>query len=287
MSAIPLGGYVKMADEREGDVAASDLPRAFNRQSVWKRIAIVAAGPIANLLLAVAAVRGHVHGGHSGPARAARAAGRGHAGRGRRAFAAATSSSPSTASRSRAGRTCAGGCCKPPGRDDIRDRCRAARWRATRQRIVSLSRRSTAADWEGNVHADARPAQPTSAPPLIDEALAGKPARARGPAARAIASSRSTARRCARRRTSPPTTNAQARRPTSCSAIERDGAHARRHGDDRGRRIRRGARSASPGLRLKVDPAVAERLVDDGALRAAARRWRRARARRGSCRCSR
>ena len=50
---MPLGGYVKMLDEREGAVAAADLPRAFNRQSVWKRIAIVAAGPIANLLLAV------------------------------------------------------------------------------------------------------------------------------------------------------------------------------------------------------------------------------------------
>jgi len=53
LSAIPLGGYVKMADEREGDVAPADLARAFNRQNVWKRIAIVAAGPIANLLLAV------------------------------------------------------------------------------------------------------------------------------------------------------------------------------------------------------------------------------------------
>jgi len=53
LSAIPLGGYVKMADEREGDVPAADLARAFNRQNVWKRIAIVAAGPLANLLLAV------------------------------------------------------------------------------------------------------------------------------------------------------------------------------------------------------------------------------------------
>jgi regulator of sigma E protease len=53
ISAIPLGGYVKMLDEREGEVAPADAPRAFNRQSVWKRIAIVAAGPIANLLLAV------------------------------------------------------------------------------------------------------------------------------------------------------------------------------------------------------------------------------------------
>ena len=53
LSAIPLGGYVKMVDEREGDVALADLPRAFNRQSVLRRIAIVAAGPLANLLLAV------------------------------------------------------------------------------------------------------------------------------------------------------------------------------------------------------------------------------------------
>ena len=52
LSAIPLGGYVKMADEREGYVSARDLPRAFNRQSVFRRMAIVAAGPIANLLLA-------------------------------------------------------------------------------------------------------------------------------------------------------------------------------------------------------------------------------------------
>ena len=53
LSAVPLGGYVKMADEREDDLAPDDVPRAFNRQSVGKRIAIVAAGPIANLLLAV------------------------------------------------------------------------------------------------------------------------------------------------------------------------------------------------------------------------------------------
>jgi regulator of sigma E protease len=53
ISAIPLGGYVKMADEREGELDPRDLPRAFNRQSVGRRIAIVAAGPIANLVLAV------------------------------------------------------------------------------------------------------------------------------------------------------------------------------------------------------------------------------------------
>ena len=43
LAAIPLGGYVKMLDEREGDVAQEELPRAFNHQSVWKRIAIVSA----------------------------------------------------------------------------------------------------------------------------------------------------------------------------------------------------------------------------------------------------
>lgn len=52
LSAIPLGGYVRMADEREGEVAAEDLPFAFNRQSPWRRMAIVAAGPLINLLLA-------------------------------------------------------------------------------------------------------------------------------------------------------------------------------------------------------------------------------------------
>lgn len=54
VAAIPLGGYVKMADEREGNVAPEDLPRAFNRQPVWKRFAIVLAGPAANFLLAIA-----------------------------------------------------------------------------------------------------------------------------------------------------------------------------------------------------------------------------------------
>jgi len=53
LSAIPLGGYVKMVDEREGEVKEADLPYAFNRQSVLARTAIVAAGPLFNLVLAV------------------------------------------------------------------------------------------------------------------------------------------------------------------------------------------------------------------------------------------
>ena len=53
LSALPFGGYVKMLDEREGAVAPADQGRAFNRQSLPKRAAIVLAGPLANLLLAV------------------------------------------------------------------------------------------------------------------------------------------------------------------------------------------------------------------------------------------
>ncbi|MDD2739206.1 MAG: RIP metalloprotease RseP [Methylomonas lenta] len=53
IAAIPLGGYVKMVDEREGDVKPEDLPYAFNRQPLWIRTAIVAAGPVFNLLLAI------------------------------------------------------------------------------------------------------------------------------------------------------------------------------------------------------------------------------------------
>ena len=53
VAAIPLGGYVKMLDEREGDVAPELLDQTFNRKSVQQRIAIVAAGPLANFLLAL------------------------------------------------------------------------------------------------------------------------------------------------------------------------------------------------------------------------------------------
>jgi regulator of sigma E protease len=53
ISAIPLGGYVKMVDEREGEVAAEDIQFAFNRKPVLQRMAIVIAGPLANFLLAI------------------------------------------------------------------------------------------------------------------------------------------------------------------------------------------------------------------------------------------
>lgn len=66
ISLLPLGGYVKMLDAREQDLqgfSPGDLQREFTRQSVWKRIAIVAAGPIANFLLAIALFAGlYMHG---------------------------------------------------------------------------------------------------------------------------------------------------------------------------------------------------------------------------------
>jgi regulator of sigma E protease len=53
VGALPLGGYVKMVDEREGEVAPADLPYAFNRQPVARRAGIVVAGPLFNFILAI------------------------------------------------------------------------------------------------------------------------------------------------------------------------------------------------------------------------------------------
>jgi len=58
IAAIPFGGYVKMLDEREGAVDPQEAQRAFNRQSVWRRLGIVVAGPLANFLFAIAAYAG-------------------------------------------------------------------------------------------------------------------------------------------------------------------------------------------------------------------------------------
>jgi regulator of sigma E protease len=77
VSILPLGGYVKMLDAREADLEGlptEDLEREFTRQSVWKRIAIVAAGPIANFLLAIAVFAGLYWHGIPEPATVLRAA---------------------------------------------------------------------------------------------------------------------------------------------------------------------------------------------------------------------
>jgi regulator of sigma E protease len=55
VAALPVGGYVRMLDEREGEVAEHERHRAFNRQPLAKRFAIVAAGPLSNFLLAIVA----------------------------------------------------------------------------------------------------------------------------------------------------------------------------------------------------------------------------------------
>jgi regulator of sigma E protease len=55
IAAIPLGGYVKMLDEREGDVSEAEQHRAFNRQSIGTRVAVVVAGPLSNFLFAILA----------------------------------------------------------------------------------------------------------------------------------------------------------------------------------------------------------------------------------------
>ena len=66
IAAIPLGGYVKMLDEREGEVPAELLDRAFNRKPVLQRIAVVSAGPLANLALAIVAYWGLFMAGETG-----------------------------------------------------------------------------------------------------------------------------------------------------------------------------------------------------------------------------
>ena len=56
LAIIPLGGYVKMLDEREGEVIKEELPRSFNSKPLSQRIAIVSAGPIFNFIFAIFAI---------------------------------------------------------------------------------------------------------------------------------------------------------------------------------------------------------------------------------------
>jgi len=55
IAALPLGGYVKMLDEREGEVKEEELPRSFNYKPLWQRFAIVSAGPVFNFIFAIIA----------------------------------------------------------------------------------------------------------------------------------------------------------------------------------------------------------------------------------------
>jgi len=176
LSAIPLGGYLKMADEREGDVAPADLPRAFNRQNVWKRIAIVAAGPVANLLLAVVLFAGTYMAGIPG----------------QRALLA----EPARATAAAAAGVHAGDLVVSLDGDAVQS-WQDLRWRLLRAqgqdvvalgvapresragdapvvRMLSLSQVG-AADWEGNAPAILG-LRPDLGPPLVGEAVQGKPA---------------------------------------------------------------------------------------------------------------
>src|SRR6476660_9284667 len=53
IGSLPLGGYVKMLDEREGPVPTAELPRSFTRRPSWQRIAVLLAGPLFNIVFAV------------------------------------------------------------------------------------------------------------------------------------------------------------------------------------------------------------------------------------------
>lgn len=66
LSALPFGGYVKMLDEREGEVAPEQLSQAFNRKTVGQRMAVVVAGPVANFILAILLFWGLLLGGEHG-----------------------------------------------------------------------------------------------------------------------------------------------------------------------------------------------------------------------------
>src|SRR5471032_1893501 len=58
IAAVPLGGYVKMLDEREGPVAPEDLARSFTRRPHWQRITVLLAGPAFNIIFAVLLLTG-------------------------------------------------------------------------------------------------------------------------------------------------------------------------------------------------------------------------------------
>jgi regulator of sigma E protease len=264
VSAIPLGGYVKMADEREGELKPEDVPRAFNRASVGKRIAIVAAGPIANLLLAVVLYAGTFMAGIPGQ---------------KPILAQPIAGTPAAIAGVQGGDevTAVDGVpiasfqdlrwqlLKLSGRDDIRIDVRTVDGRDA-ARIVSPSG-LVGSDWEGPFMQKLGLAADFGSP-LIDEALAGKPGQKAGlkPGDRIVAVDGTPVR-------SPMDVAAATNAKPGAEVvfrIERDRTMLdvpviTEVTESAGRKI------GIAGLRLKVDPAVAERLsttVRYGPLRA-------------------
>ncbi|MDQ2917895.1 MAG: RIP metalloprotease RseP [Pseudomonadota bacterium] len=254
LSSIPLGGYVKMADEREGPVAANDLPRAFNRQSVWRRIAIVAAGPIANLLLAALLFSATYVAGIPGQ---------------RALLAEPPASSPAAAADVRAGDRVVAVDAEPV------DSWQELRWRVVRaqghdtlnltltrdngssapfERELSLAAMGTE-DWEGNPLATLGLRADLGAP-MVDQVLPGKPAERAGlrDGDRIVAVDGKPMRSPADVAT---LTNAHPG-ATLVYRVLRDGATFElpitvEAVDQNGRRV------GQAGVRLRVDPKVAER----------------------------
>jgi len=253
LSLVPLGGYVKMADEREDELAPQDVPRAFNQQSVWKRIAIVAAGPIANLLLAVLLFAGTFVAGVPGqkavlapPLAGTPAAAAGFA-EGDRVVA--VDGDPVASLQDLRWRVL-----KSQGRERIDvDVERPDGSRSTRGLVVAGLGVS---DWEGNPLASLG-LRPDFGAPLVDQVSAGKPAEAAG--------LRSGDRIVAvdGRATRSPSDVAQATNAKPGAPIvfrivrdgtERDVTIVPESVEQGGRRV------GLAGLRLKVDPASAERV---------------------------
>jgi regulator of sigma E protease len=254
LSLVPLGGYVKMADEREDALPVQDLPRAFNRQSVGKRIAIVAAGPIANLLLAVLLFAGTYVAGVPGqkpvlapPLPGTPAASAGFA-EGDRVVA--VDGDPVASLQDLRWRVL-----KSQGRERVAVEVeRADGSRATRDLpLAGLGM----ADWEGNPLA-ALGLRPDFGAPIIDQVSSGKPADAAG-----LASGDRIVAVDGRPTRSPSdvalATNASPGRALvlriARDAVERDVTVIPESVEQGGRRV------GLAGLRLKVDPAVAERIA--------------------------
>ena len=254
LSAIPLGGYVKMSDEREGNVAPVDLPRAFNRQSVGKRIAIVAAGPAANLLLAVILFAGSYIAGVPGQ---------------KALLAAPAIGTPAAAAGVSDGDLVTAVDGAPvKSWQDLRWQLLGAsghpevtltvmrRDGSTATRVVSLAKLESS-DWEGNF----MPVLGLAAdlgPPLIDEVVEGKPAAHAGlrPGDRIIAIDGvpvSSPADAANRTNAKPEASLVFR--VSRGGTEFDAPLVTEAVEQAGRRV------GIAGVRLKVDPAIAANLA--------------------------